>query len=102
MSEIVAVCERERVSSPAEAGLVQAKGGRDHGYYGTNHSDRRVAAFVRWWRWLLLEPQKVTIPDAPYLDGTTEHGGRLIQRLAVEDLLPVSVRDLLFPEPEVA
>jgi chemotaxis-related protein WspB len=43
------------------------------------------------------EPQKVTIPDAPYLDGTAEHDGKLIQRLALEELLPVSVRQLLFP-----
>jgi chemotaxis-related protein WspB len=48
------------------------------------------------------EPQKVTIPDAPYLEGTAEHAGRLIQRLAVEELLPPSVRGLLFPEPEGA
>lgn len=48
------------------------------------------------------EPQKVTIPDAPYLDGTVEHNGRLVQELAVEELLPVSVRQLLFPDREVA
>jgi len=48
------------------------------------------------------EPQKVTIPDAPYLDGTTEHAGRLIQRLTVDELIPASVRGLLFPEPEGA
>ena len=48
------------------------------------------------------EPQKVTIPDAPYLDGTSEHDGRLIQRLTVNELLPASVRELLFPEPEAA
>ena len=48
------------------------------------------------------EPQKVTIPDAPYLDGTAEHAGRLIQRLAVEELLPPSVRHLLFPNLEAA
>lgn len=48
------------------------------------------------------EPQKVTIPDAPYLDGTAEHGGRLIQRLTVEELLPASVRQLLFPDTEAA
>ena len=48
------------------------------------------------------EPQKVTIPDAPYLDGPTEHDGRLIQRLTVDELLPASVRDLLFPESEAA
>ncbi len=48
------------------------------------------------------EPPKVTIPDAPYLDGTVGHDGRLIQRLTVEELLPASVRDLLFPEPEAA
>jgi len=48
------------------------------------------------------EPQKVTIPDAPYLGGTTEHEGRLIQRLTVDELLPASVRDLLFPESEAA
>ena len=48
------------------------------------------------------EPQKVTIPDAPYLDGTAEHAGRLIQRLTVEELLPPSVRQLLFPDGEAA
>ena len=48
------------------------------------------------------EPQKVKIPDAPYLDGTAEHAGRLIQRLTLDELLPASVRDLLFPEPEAA
>ena len=48
------------------------------------------------------EPQKVTIPDAPYLDGTVERAGRLIQRLAVEELLPPSVRQLLFPNLEAA
>jgi chemotaxis-related protein WspB len=48
------------------------------------------------------EPQKVKIPDAPYLDGTVEHAGRLVQRLALDELLPASVRDLLFPEPEAA
>jgi chemotaxis-related protein WspB len=46
------------------------------------------------------EPQKVKIPDAPYLDGTAEHAGRLIQRLALDELLPASVRALLFPESE--
>lgn len=48
------------------------------------------------------EPQKVTIPDAPYLAGTTEHDGRLIQRLSLEELLPASVRELLFPNQEAA
>ena len=48
------------------------------------------------------EPQKVTIPDAPYLNGTAEHDGKLIQRLTVEDLLPALVRRLLFPNPEAA
>jgi len=48
------------------------------------------------------EPQKVKIPDAPYLDGTVEHAGRLVQRVALDDLLPVSVRALLFPESEAA
>jgi len=48
------------------------------------------------------EPQKVKIPDAPYLNGTAEHAGRLIQRLALDELLPASVRDLLFPESEAA
>jgi chemotaxis-related protein WspB len=46
------------------------------------------------------EPQKVKIPDAPYLDGTAEHAGRLIQRLALDELLPTSVRALLFPGSE--
>ena len=46
------------------------------------------------------EPQKVTIPEAPYLNGTAEHDGRLIQRLAVEELLPLSVTELLFPSVE--
>jgi chemotaxis-related protein WspB len=48
------------------------------------------------------EPQKVKIPDAPYLNGTAEHAGRLIQRLALDELLPASVRALLFPESEAA
>ncbi|HKT11549.1 MAG TPA: chemotaxis protein CheW [Terriglobia bacterium] len=48
------------------------------------------------------EPQKVTIPEAPYLNGTAEHDGRLIQRLAFEELLPPSVRQLLFPYLEAA
>ncbi len=48
------------------------------------------------------EPQKVMIPEAPYLDGTAEHDGQLIQRLAVEELLPPSVRQLLFPKVEAA
>jgi len=48
------------------------------------------------------EPQKVTVPDAPYLNGTAEHDGRLVQRLAVEELLPASVRQLLFPNLEAA
>ena len=48
------------------------------------------------------EPQKVSIPEAPYLDGTAEHDGQLIQRLAVEELLPPSVRQLLFPSEEAA
>ncbi len=48
------------------------------------------------------EPQKVTIPDAPYLDGTAEHDGRLIQLLSLEELLPASVRQLLFPDREAA
>lgn len=48
------------------------------------------------------EPQKVRIPEAPYLDGTAEHNGLLIQKLAVEELLPLSVRQLLFPKPEAA
>jgi chemotaxis-related protein WspB len=47
-----------------------------------------------------LEPQKVGIPDAPYLSGTMEYAGRLIQRVTVNELLPVSVRELLFPETE--
>jgi chemotaxis-related protein WspB len=48
------------------------------------------------------EPQKVKIPDAPYLDGTAEQAGRLVQRLALDELLPASVRALLFPESEAA
>jgi chemotaxis-related protein WspB len=48
------------------------------------------------------EPPKVAIPEAPYLNGTAEHDGRLIQRLAVEELLPPSVRQLLFPNVEAA
>jgi chemotaxis-related protein WspB len=48
------------------------------------------------------EPQKVRIPDAPYLNGTAEHAGRLIQRLALDELLPAAVRALLFPESEAA
>ena len=49
-----------------------------------------------------LEPQKVEIPNAPYLSGTLEYAGRLIQRVTVNELLPASVRELLFPESEVA
>jgi chemotaxis-related protein WspB len=48
------------------------------------------------------EPRKVTIPEAPYLNGTAEHDGRLIQRLAVEELLDPFVRQLLFPNVEAA
>ena len=48
------------------------------------------------------EPQKVTVPDAPYLNGTMDHEGRLIQRLSLDELLPAPVRELLFPEPEAA
>ncbi len=43
------------------------------------------------------EPQKVKIPEAAYLDGTIEHEGRLIQRVALEELLPNSVQNLLVP-----
>jgi len=46
------------------------------------------------------ESQKVKIPDAPYLNGTAAHAGRLIQRLALDEMLPASVRALLFPESE--
>lgn len=46
------------------------------------------------------EPQKIAIPDAPYLEGTVEHAGRIIQRISVEELLPASVRALLFPHSE--
>jgi chemotaxis-related protein WspB len=48
------------------------------------------------------EAQKVKIPEAPYLNGTVEHAGRLVQRLSLDELLPASVRDLLFPEWEAA
>ena len=48
------------------------------------------------------EPPKVRLPDAPYLHGTVEHAGRMIQRLTLEELLPPAVRDLLFPESEGA
>ncbi len=48
------------------------------------------------------EPQKVTIPDAPYLHGTADHAGRLIQRLTVDELLPPSVQQLLYPNVEAA
>jgi chemotaxis-related protein WspB len=46
-------------------------------------------------------PPKVAVPDAPYLDGTCDSAGRLIHRLKVNELLPDSVRALLFPVPEV-
>jgi len=46
------------------------------------------------------EPQKVKIPDAPYLNGTAQHAGRVVQHLSLDELLPGSVRDLLFPESE--
>jgi chemotaxis-related protein WspB len=49
-----------------------------------------------------LEPRKVKISEAPYLNGTMECAGRLIQRVSVDELLPVSVRALLFPEAEAA
>ncbi len=48
------------------------------------------------------EPQKVMIPDAAYLDGTTEHAGKLILLLAVDELLTPSLRQLLFPYLGVA
>ena len=46
------------------------------------------------------EPQKVKIPDAPYLNGTADSAGRVVQQLALDELLPATVRDLLFPESE--
>lgn len=46
------------------------------------------------------EPQKVKIPDAPYLNGTADSAGRLVQQLTLDELLPASLRDLLFPESE--
>jgi chemotaxis signal transduction protein len=49
-----------------------------------------------------MEPPKVGIPDAPYLSGTMEYAGRLIQCVTVNELLPVSVRQFLFPEAEAA
>lgn len=48
------------------------------------------------------EPQKVAIPDAAYLNGTAEHAGKLILLLAVDELLPASLRQLLFPGREAA
>lgn len=48
------------------------------------------------------EPQKVTIPDAPYLDGTAEHEGKLILLLALHEFLPASLRELLYPAWEAA
>ena len=48
------------------------------------------------------EPQKVAIPEAPYLNGTAQRDGRVVQRLTVEELLPPSVRQLLFPIMEAA
>jgi chemotaxis-related protein WspB len=49
-----------------------------------------------------LQPPKVDISEAPYLSGTIADGGRLIQRVSVDELLPASVRALLFPEAELA
>jgi chemotaxis-related protein WspB len=47
------------------------------------------------------EPQQVAIADAPYLNGTVEHAGRLVLRLSLEELLPAPVRAELFPESDV-
>jgi chemotaxis-related protein WspB len=47
-----------------------------------------------------LELRKVGIPGAPYLSGTLEYAGRLIQRVTVNELLPVSVREILYPGGE--
>jgi chemotaxis-related protein WspB len=46
------------------------------------------------------EPQKIKIPDAPYLNGTVINDGRLVQQLALDELLPRSVCNLLFPGSE--
>ena len=46
------------------------------------------------------EPSKVGVPEAPYLNGTLEQGGRLIHRVSVKDLLPASVQEILFPRAE--
>ena len=48
------------------------------------------------------EPQKVKIPDAPYLNGTIVSNGKLVQPLALEELLPAAVRALLFPDSEAS
>ena len=45
-------------------------------------------------------PPKVVIPEAPYLNGTCDAGGRLIHRMTVRELLPAEVQARLFPEPE--
>jgi chemotaxis-related protein WspB len=44
-------------------------------------------------------PQTVAIPDAAYLDGTVTPGGKLVQCVSLDELLPESVRALLYPEP---
>jgi chemotaxis-related protein WspB len=48
------------------------------------------------------EPQKVKIPDAPYLNGTIVSNGKLVQPLALDELLPAAVRALLFPDSEAS
>lgn len=48
------------------------------------------------------EPQKVTIPDAPYLGGTAVHEDKLIPLLELHELLPASLRELLYPDREAA
>ncbi|MEN6603591.1 MAG: chemotaxis protein CheW [Bryobacteraceae bacterium] len=47
-----------------------------------------------------MAPPKVVIPEAPYLNGTCDAGGRLIHRMTVRELLPADVQARLFPGPE--
>jgi hypothetical protein len=48
------------------------------------------------------EPPKVKMAETRYLNGTLERAGRLIQRVAVRDVLPPSVQELRFPDSEAA
>jgi chemotaxis-related protein WspB len=43
-------------------------------------------------------PTGVAAPDAPYLGGLSHSGGRIVQFVKVENLLPAELRERLFVE----